>query len=157
MRNNETVVNGQVKVFGRPGGGLTGLVARGSTHALSEALPFVVPNHIIRGALFHNCNSVTVEKNNGADGKVSRTLYKGLFYRAGPRVSMLPRTRRTRNPPPQNLDAHYTPLFLKSVAILNSHAMVCGVTLLRFLVGWAGLFRNRKTVAGVEKGMAALW
>jgi hypothetical protein len=27
----------------------------------------------------------------------------------------------------------------------------------RFLVDWAGLFRNRKTVAGVEKGMAALW
>jgi hypothetical protein len=35
---------------------------------------------------------VTVEKNDGEDGKVSRTLYKGLFYRAGPEFSMLPRT-----------------------------------------------------------------
>jgi hypothetical protein len=46
MRNNETVVNGQVKLFGRPGGGLTGLVTRGSTRALSEAfiaLPSLCP------------------------------------------------------------------------------------------------------------------
>jgi hypothetical protein len=86
MRNNETVVNGQVKVFGRRGGGLTGLVTCGSTRALSEALLlcFVVPTvkgvvlalpffafhnaaiyTTLSAALLHNRNSVTVEKNDG--------------------------------------------------------------------------------------------
>ena len=66
-------------------------------------------------ALFHNRNTVTVEKNDGGDGKVSRTLDKGLFYRAGPESPCSPELGKPRDPPPppQDLDAHYTPLFLK--------------------------------------------
>jgi hypothetical protein len=114
MRNNEMVVNGQVKVFGRPGGRTDrpcharGLHARypklycsvfvvPAVKGVVLALPFFVFHNAaiyttLSAALFHNRNSVTVEKNDGEDGKVSRTLYKGLFYRAGPEFSMLPRT-----------------------------------------------------------------
>jgi hypothetical protein len=72
------------------------------------ALPFFVFHNAaiyttLSAALFHNRNSVTVEKNDGADGKVSRTLYKGLFHRAGPESPCSPELGEPGTRPPQNL------------------------------------------------------
>jgi hypothetical protein len=65
-------------VFGRPGGGLTGLITRGGLHTRYPKLyrsAFLVPTATcttLSAALFPNRISVTcVEKNDGADGKVS--------------------------------------------------------------------------------------
>ena len=83
------------------------------------ALPsFVFHNAAIytrlSAALFHNRNSVTFEKNDGADGKVSRTIYKGLFYRAGPESPCSPELGKPGTRLPKILMPHYTPLFLES-------------------------------------------
>jgi hypothetical protein len=60
---------------------------------------------------------------------VSRTLYKGLFCRAGPRVSMLPRTRRNRAPaPPKNVPPTIPLFSFKVCNFEQSHHGVRGNT-----------------------------
>ena len=110
------------------------------------ALPFFVFHNAaiyttLSAALFHNRNSVTVEKNDGADGKVSRTLYKGLFHRAGPESPCSPELGKPGTQP-QDLDAQTIPVF--SLKVCNFEQSCHGVrgntcSQYRVLLGGHGL------------------